>query len=61
MPNLIEPRPATSRPVDASADMASLVNLGLADPQPMPAPSIAPFLEPAFDPALLLEPPGESE
>ncbi|MFJ7418004.1 hypothetical protein ACIQXD_05245 [Streptomyces uncialis] len=58
--HLIEPRPTAPRPVEASADMASLVNLGLADPQPVPAPSIAPFLEPAFDPALL-EPPAASE
>jgi hypothetical protein len=46
-----EPRPYTPRPDDSAADMASLVALGGAEPQPIPEPpppAIDPFLEPAY-------------
>ena len=31
---------------DTAADAASLVSMGRIEPQPIPAPSISPFLEP---------------
>ena len=43
--------PVQPRPRDTAADMGSLVQLGLADEQPVPAPSISPFLEPDLPPA----------
>lgn len=42
--------PVAPRPKGAAADMRSLVQLGLADEQPIPAPSISPFLEPDLPP-----------
>jgi hypothetical protein len=33
---------------DTAADVGSLVRLGREEPQPVPAPSIQPFLEPAY-------------
>jgi hypothetical protein len=45
-----EARPVTRRINDAAADMGSLVRMGLADEQPVPAPSISPFLEPDWPP-----------
>ena len=36
---------------DTAADVGSLVTLGRIDPQPIPAPSIQPFLEPDLPPA----------
>lgn len=44
-----EPRPITRRVDDGAADMSSLVQLGLADPQPVPEPpppTVDPFQEP---------------
>lgn len=46
-----EPIPRQPRRDDAAADMRSLVQLGRADEQPVPAPSISPFLEPDLPPA----------
>lgn len=45
-----EPIPRQPRRDDAAADMKSLVQLGRADEQPVPAPSISPFLEPDWPP-----------
>lgn len=42
--------PAIPRQDDSAADMRSLVQLGRADEQPVPAPSISPFLEPDLPP-----------
>lgn len=36
---------------DTAADAGSLERLGRLDPQPIPAPSISPFLEPQLPPA----------
>jgi hypothetical protein len=49
-----DPIPLTPRRDDTAADMRSLVQLGEADPQPIPAPTPAtnPFLEPVYDPPL---------
>jgi hypothetical protein len=44
------PIPIQPRRDDAAADMRSLVQLGRADEQPVPAPSISPFLEPDLPP-----------
>jgi len=35
---------------DTAADAGSLVSMGRIDPQPIPAPSISPFLEPDLPP-----------
>jgi hypothetical protein len=46
-----EPRPASRRTDNSAADMDSLVNLGLAEEQPVPEPpppAIDPFLQPAY-------------
>ncbi|WP_167459220.1 MULTISPECIES: hypothetical protein [Streptomyces] len=51
-----EPIPRARRRDDTAADMTSLVQLGRADPQSVPAPSISPFLEPDLPP-----PPAEGE
>jgi hypothetical protein len=45
-----DPIPRHPRRDDAAADMKSLVQLGRADEQPVPAPSISPFLEPDWPP-----------
>jgi hypothetical protein len=47
MPEAIPMQP---RRDDTAADMTSLVALGRADEQPIPAPSISPFLEPDLPP-----------
>lgn len=47
-----EPIPLQPRRDDGAADMTSLVELGEAEPQPVPAPSTQPFQEPAYDPPL---------
>ena len=44
------PAALTPRRDDTAADAASLVALGRIDPQPIPAPSISPFLEPDLPP-----------
>jgi hypothetical protein len=50
------PRPVTPRPDPAGADLGSLVELGLAEPQPEPSseppppPVLNPFMEPLYDP-----------
>lgn len=43
--------PVPPRRDDTAADSKSLEQLGHMDPQPIPAPSIAPFLEPDLPPA----------
>ena len=44
-----EAQPIYRRPDDSAADMTSLVQLGLAEPQPVPEPpSTDPFLEPTY-------------
>ena len=48
MPNA---QPIYRRPDDSAADMSSLVQLGLAEPQPVPEPpppAADPFVEPAY-------------
>lgn len=52
-----EPVPRSPRRDDTAADTRSLEALGRIDPQPVPAPSISPFLEPDLPPA---PPDGES-
>ncbi|MFG3660224.1 hypothetical protein [Streptomyces sp. NPDC047706] len=47
-----DPIPLRPRRDDAAADVRSLVQLGEAPPQPVPAPSTSPFLEPVYDPPL---------
>jgi hypothetical protein len=47
MPEAVPRRP---RRDDAAADAGSLERLGRIDPQPIPAPSITPFLEPDLPP-----------
>lgn len=49
-----EARPMARRVDDSAGDMGSLVELGLAEAQPVPEPSISPFLEPD-----LLPPPDD--
>lgn len=44
-----DPRPAY-QPPPSGADQGSLVRLGLAEPDPIPEPSISPFLEPDLPP-----------
>jgi hypothetical protein len=51
-----EPIPRVQRRDDTAADMASLVQLGRAERQPVPTPSISPFLEPDIPPPLDDEP-----
>lgn len=51
-----EPIPLQPRRDDSAADTASLVRLGRVDEQPVPAPSISPFLEPDLPP-----PPADGE
>lgn len=46
-----EPIPRSPRRDDTAADTRSLEQLGRIDPQPVPAPSIQPFLEPDLPPA----------
>ena len=46
-----EPIPRSPRRDDTAADTRSLEQLGRIDPQPVPAPSISPFLEPDLPPA----------
>ncbi|MFL6096084.1 hypothetical protein [Streptomyces canus] len=43
--------PRQPRRDDTAADAGSLERLGRIDPQPIPAPSISPFLEPDLPPA----------
>jgi hypothetical protein len=43
-----DPIPLRPRRDDTAADMRSLVQLGEAEPQPVPAPAIQPFQEPAY-------------
>jgi len=45
-----EPIPRPPRRDDTAADARSLEQLGRLDPQPIPAPSIQPFLEPDWPP-----------
>lgn len=45
-----EPIPRNPRRDDTAADTRSLEQLGRIDPQPVPAPSIQPFLEPDLPP-----------
>jgi hypothetical protein len=48
------PKPPVERPQrrdTTAADAGSLERLGRIDPQPVPAPSISPFLEPDLPPA----------
>ena len=42
--------PRQPRRDDTAADAGSLERLGRIDPQPIPAPSISPFLEPDLPP-----------
>ncbi|MFI1485804.1 hypothetical protein [Streptomyces sp. NPDC020747] len=42
--------PAVPRPDDTAADARSLEQMGRIDPQPVPAPSNSPFLEPDLPP-----------
>ena len=44
------PATRTPRRDDSAADAGSLERMGRLDPQPIPAPSIAPFLEPDLPP-----------
>jgi hypothetical protein len=48
MPEAVE---RTPRRDDTAADIGSLVRMGEAEPPPVPAPSISPFLEPDLPPA----------
>jgi hypothetical protein len=48
MPEPIQRRPRVD---DSAADARSLEQLGHIEPQPIPAPSISPFLEPDLPPA----------
>jgi hypothetical protein len=43
--------PVSRRRDDTAADAKSLEQMGRIDPQPVPAPSISPFLEPDLPPA----------
>jgi hypothetical protein len=45
-----EPIPLQPRRDDTAADMRSLVQMGEAEPQPIPAPAINPFQEPDWPP-----------
>jgi hypothetical protein len=45
-----EPAPRTPRRDDTAADAGSLERAGRLDPQPIPAPSISPFLSPDLPP-----------
>lgn len=47
---MLEAIPRTPRRDDTAADAGSLERLGRLDPQPVPAPSIRPFLEPDLPP-----------
>ncbi|WP_409469047.1 hypothetical protein [Streptomyces sp. HC307] len=47
-----DPIPLQPRRDDTAADMRSLVQLGEAPPQPVPAPATNPFQEPVYDPPL---------
>jgi hypothetical protein len=47
-----DPIPLQPRRDDTAADMRSLVQLGEAESQPVPAPATNPFLEPVYDPPL---------
>src|SRR5690606_32720507 len=51
-----DPTPREPRRDDTAADTRSLERLGRIEPQPPPAPSIRPFLEPPNDPPLPPEP-----
>lgn len=42
-----EPRPVVVRVDESAGDIGGLVDLGYVAPQPTPAPSTTPFLEPA--------------
>jgi hypothetical protein len=44
-----DPIPLPPRQDDAAADMGSLVRLGEAEPQPIPAPATDPFQEPVYE------------
>lgn len=46
----VEPAPRTPRRDDTAADAGSLERAGRLDPQPVPAPSISPFLPPDLPP-----------
>lgn len=43
-------RPAVRRVDDASADMGTLVDMGVVEPQPEPSPPEPPVEEPPMDP-----------
>lgn len=43
-----EPRPVVVRVDESAGDIGGLVDLGYVDPQPTPAPSTTPFLEPTY-------------
>jgi hypothetical protein len=45
-----EPIPLQPRRDDTAADMRSLVQMGEAEPQPIPAPATNPFQEPDWPP-----------
>jgi len=47
---IAEPAPRTPRRDDTAADAGSLERAGRLDPQPVPAPSISPFLAPDLPP-----------
>ncbi|GGK24806.1 hypothetical protein GCM10011583_66100 [Streptomyces camponoticapitis] len=52
--------PVQPRVDEAAADLGTMVELGMADPAPVPSPSIAPFLEPAWPPEVEPDPYGGS-
>jgi hypothetical protein len=43
-------RPVQRRVDEAAADAGTLADMGVIEEQPIPTPSIAPFLEPSFPP-----------
>lgn len=46
----MEPIPAVPRRDESAGDVRSLVLVGVLEPQPVPEPSIQPFLEPDLPP-----------
>lgn len=53
---MTDPIPRPQRRDDTAADAGSLERMGRLEPQPIPAPSISPFLEPDLPP-----PPADGE
>lgn len=49
-------RPHVPRPDEAAADLGTMVELGMAEEPPVPVPSTAPFLEPAWPPEVETDP-----